>query len=177
MKRIAFALVGTLLIAGLSLAALKDQTYTGEITDSQCATMGSHAGMGKPAKDCTLACIQRGAKFVLFNAAAKTVYQLDDQRKPAQFAGVKGCCDWHSRRVDKDYSRYGDQICIVACFRGPELILARPHSRRSLSRRSSWAFAATMIVERLIATAPTLMGRSSPMRTKSPAATGMATRL
>jgi len=89
MKRIALALVGTLLMAGLSLAAPKDQTYTGEITDSACATMGSHAGMGKPAEDCTLACIQRGAKFVLFNATAKTIYQLDDQKKPAQFAGAK----------------------------------------------------------------------------------------
>ena len=89
MKRIALALVGTLLMARLSLAAPKEQTYTGEITDSACATMGSHAGMGKPAKDCTLACIQRGAQFVLFNAAAKTIYQLDDQKKPAQFAGAK----------------------------------------------------------------------------------------
>ena len=89
MKSIALALVATLLMAGLSLAAPKDQTYTGEITDSACATMGSHAGMGKPAKDCALACVQRGAKFVLFNAAAKTVYQLDDQKKPAQFAGAK----------------------------------------------------------------------------------------
>jgi hypothetical protein len=34
MKRMALALVGTLLMAGLSLAALKDETYTGEITDS-----------------------------------------------------------------------------------------------------------------------------------------------
>ena len=35
MKSIALALVGTLLMAGLSLAAPKDQTYTGEITDSE----------------------------------------------------------------------------------------------------------------------------------------------
>jgi hypothetical protein len=89
MKSIALALVGTLLMAGLSWAAPKDQIYTGEITDSACATMGSHAGMGKPAKDCARACVQRGAKFVLFNAAAKTVYQLDDQKKLEQFAGAK----------------------------------------------------------------------------------------
>ena len=76
MKRIALAVAGTLLMTGLTLAAPKDQIYTGEITDSACATMGSHAGMGKPAKDCTLACVQRGAKLVLFNVAAKTVYQL-----------------------------------------------------------------------------------------------------
>ena len=89
MKSTALALAGTLLMAGLSLAAPNDQTYTGEITDSACATMGSHAGMGKPAKDCALARVHRGAKFVLFNAAAKTIYQLDDQKKPEQFAGAK----------------------------------------------------------------------------------------
>jgi Protein of unknown function (DUF5818) len=89
MKRIALALAGTLVMAGLTQAAPKDQTYTGEITDGACATMGSHAGMGKPAKDCALACVQRGAQFVLLNATAKTIYQLDDQKKPAQFAGAK----------------------------------------------------------------------------------------
>ena len=47
----------------------------------------------------------------------------------------------------------------------------------SLTRRSSCAFAATIIAERLIATAPMLMGRSSLHRTKRPPATGMATRL
>ena len=45
MKSIALALVGTLPMAGLSLAAPKDQTYTGETTDSACATMGLHAGI------------------------------------------------------------------------------------------------------------------------------------
>jgi hypothetical protein len=30
-----------------------------------------------------------GSKYVLFNAAEKTVYQLDDQKRPEQFAGMK----------------------------------------------------------------------------------------
>src|SRR5579884_2244763 len=30
-----------------------------------------------------------GAKYVLYDAASKTTYQLDDQTKPAQFAGEK----------------------------------------------------------------------------------------
>jgi hypothetical protein len=47
----------------------------------------------------------------------------------------------------------------------------------SFSRRSNCAFAATMMVDRLIATAPTLMGKSSPHRTRRPPATGIATRL
>src|SRR5450759_1182853 len=50
-------------------------------------------------------------------------------------------------------------------------------SLRSFRRRRSWALAATMIVERLIAIAPTAIGRSMPHGTKTPAATGMATRL
>jgi type 1 fimbria pilin len=89
MKRIVLALAGVLLMAGLTLAAPKDQTFTGEVTDSACASMGSHAGMGKPAKECTLACVGRGAKLVLFDASSKTIYQLDDQKRPAQFAGAK----------------------------------------------------------------------------------------
>jgi hypothetical protein len=78
-----------LLVVTLGLCAQKDRSFTGEITDNECATMGSHAGMGKSPKECTLTCVQRGAKFVLFNAAAKTTYQLDDQKKPSQFAGSK----------------------------------------------------------------------------------------
>jgi hypothetical protein len=50
-------------------------------------------------------------------------------------------------------------------------------ARCSSSRRSSCAFAATMMVDRLIATAPRLMGRSNPQWTKRPPATGMASRL
>ena len=36
-----------------------------------------------------MGCVKNGAKYVLFNAASKTVYQLDDQKKPGQFAGAK----------------------------------------------------------------------------------------
>jgi hypothetical protein len=93
MKTRALGLVVTLLMfASVGFAANK--TYTGEIMDSACAALGSHEAMMKSnpkmtAKDCTLACVQHGSKFVLFNAATKTVYQLDDQKKPEQFAGAK----------------------------------------------------------------------------------------
>ncbi len=82
-----------LLAVGFSAAA--DRTYSGEITDSSCALMGSHDGMikgnasVKDAKTCTLACVKAGAKFVLYDAASKKVYKLDDQQKPVQFAGEK----------------------------------------------------------------------------------------
>ena len=101
MKSLMLSLGAVLLFVGVSIAAPKDSTYTGEIMDSQCAKMGSHAMMLKehgmagkendPAaeKMCTLDCVKAGGKFVLFNAASKTVYQLDDQTKPADFAGGK----------------------------------------------------------------------------------------
>jgi hypothetical protein len=50
-------------------------------------------------------------------------------------------------------------------------------SRRRRTRRRSWALTATTIVERLIAMAPTAIGRSIPHGTRTPAATGMATTL
>jgi hypothetical protein len=40
-------------------------------------------------KECTLACIKAGRKFVLFDAASKKYHNLDDQKKPEPFAGQK----------------------------------------------------------------------------------------
>jgi hypothetical protein len=93
------AVLFALTTMGTGIAAAKDQTFSGEIMDSSCADMGSHAMMLKghgmagkendPAakKMCTLDCVKAGAKFVLFNAQSKTMYQLDDQTKPVDFAG------------------------------------------------------------------------------------------
>ncbi len=97
-----WGVVVALALATVSFAAPKDETYSGEIADSQCAKNASHEmmlkkeGMGDkdPAdpmvkKMCTLNCVKMGGKYVLFNATKKTVYQLDDQTKPAEFAGAK----------------------------------------------------------------------------------------
>jgi hypothetical protein len=94
MKRLAFGFAATLVFLTVVGAATKNQTFTGEIMDSQCSAMGTHEQMIKTfenvttAKDCTLACVKAGGKFVLFNATTKTTYQLDDQHKTAQFAGA-----------------------------------------------------------------------------------------
>jgi hypothetical protein len=53
------------------------------------ARIDDEEGRPKSATQCTLACFKMGSKYVLFNAAEKTVYQLDDQKKPGQFAGEK----------------------------------------------------------------------------------------
>jgi len=101
MKKLVIGLVGSLMLLTVAFAAPKDSAYSGEIMDSQCAKNGSHdmmlkkEGMGnmigdpKAAMMCTTNCIKKGGKYVLFNAAKKTVYQLDDQQKPAEFAGQK----------------------------------------------------------------------------------------
>ncbi len=100
MKKVAAALAETLLLTLVSVAAPKSKTCTGEIMDSQCAMNSSHApmpkkeGMGdKDPNDamikeiCRKNCIRMGGKYVLYDSAAKKVYQLDDQTAPEQFAG------------------------------------------------------------------------------------------
>ena len=74
------------------LAADKSQTFTGEIMDQQCALLGGHSAMmnqGESAKDCANRCVSIGGKYVLFDSANKTIYQLDDQKKAQPFAGAK----------------------------------------------------------------------------------------
>ncbi len=61
--------------------------------DSKCATSGTHEPTmkkvdAKDARECTLKCV-RDASFVLYDPGTKTVYQLNDQEKPAPFAGQK----------------------------------------------------------------------------------------
>src|ERR1700680_1478740 len=69
------------------------KTFSGEIMDSQCASLGGHESMmnddSNTPKACTLACVKFGGMFVLYDATAKKTYQLDDQKKPEPFAGEK----------------------------------------------------------------------------------------
>lgn len=96
-RKIAIAATAALMLLGIGLTQAADRTFTGEIMDGACAKMGSHATMqkGKDATDpavkkaCTEACVKNGSKYVLYNATRKTIYQLDDQQKPADFAGQK----------------------------------------------------------------------------------------
>jgi hypothetical protein len=116
MRKIAVGAIATAMLFGTGFTLAKDQTYTGEIYDSQCAKNASHAmmlkkeGMGdKDPNDpmvkgmCTKNCVKMGGKYVLFNAAKKTVYELDDQQKPEQFAGqnvkVMGTLDQATKTI------------------------------------------------------------------------------
>lgn len=88
MRKFSMLFALSVVLAGVTFSAQQNTTtYSGEIMDSRCATMGGHSG--KEAKECTLACVSGGASFVLYSPIAQTVYQLDDQKKPAQFAGEK----------------------------------------------------------------------------------------
>lgn len=94
MRRITLALAALMIMGTGSLASSKVLTHTfrGQIMDSACAKMGDHDAGYKmtntnTAKDCTLACVKAGSKFVLYNSTTKRTYQLDNQQKPEEFAG------------------------------------------------------------------------------------------
>ena len=104
MKKFALSLTVLLMASSFSLATPKKvslhkgasgKAFLGEIIDSQCAMMGTHDPAGYKMtktdnpKDCTVACVKLGGKFVLYDAAKKATYQLDDQEKPKEFAGQK----------------------------------------------------------------------------------------
>ncbi len=93
------------LLASLSVFGQAPQTFKGEIIDSQCAALGGHQIMekqGESAKDCTNRCVNMGGKYTLFDPATKTAYQLDDQKKPAAFAGAKVTVTGTLNAIDQD---------------------------------------------------------------------------
>ena len=101
------AVLTLLLAAGAGLP--QSRSFTGEIMDSQCAGMHSHARMmqgmdAKDAKECTQKCVQQlGGKYALFDPTTNTAYLLDNQEKAAAFAGrkvtVKGSLDAASKTI------------------------------------------------------------------------------
>jgi hypothetical protein len=94
MKKPAIGLIVLLIMVGVGFAAQKDSTFSGEITDRYCAKANSHEMMMKrhnspTTKQCIPDCVKAGGAYVLFDAATKTIYELDDQQKPARFAEQK----------------------------------------------------------------------------------------
>ena len=88
MKKIAMSLSAMAMLFGMTVFAQSQRTFTGEIMDSNCAKTGAHHE-GMDAKACTAGCVKGGAKYVLYDASSKRTYELDDQAKPAAFAGAK----------------------------------------------------------------------------------------
>ena len=81
MKNIFRSICGIGLLAGLACLALAaDQTWTGQISDSMCGTshakmMAGHPGMSD--RDCTLACVKGGGKYVFVSDGK--VYNVANQ--------------------------------------------------------------------------------------------------
>jgi hypothetical protein len=99
MRKAAIWIFPILFLGALSLSTIAQQpnntpmSFTGEIMDNECAAAGSHTDMMKKegfktAKDCAQGCVRAGGQFVLLGLN-KTTYQLDDQEKPADYAGQK----------------------------------------------------------------------------------------
>ena len=90
-KRLTICAAALAMFLGGSVVAqqARSRSFTGEIMDSNCAKSGQHNPSMGGAKECTLACVKGGGKFVLYNPDTKAVYQLDDQSKPEAFAGAK----------------------------------------------------------------------------------------
>jgi hypothetical protein len=82
-----------LILAFITLAsaasAQSSQTFTGTITDSECANADhSLMRMGDTSADCVNACVDsHGATYLLFDG--KVAYALSDQKSPAKFAAKK----------------------------------------------------------------------------------------
>ena len=68
----------------------REKTVVGYVSDSMCGLDHSAMKMGED-KECTLKCVEGGAKFVLADRDHKTVYTLDAaaQEKAREFAGQK----------------------------------------------------------------------------------------
>lgn len=66
-----------LLAAGITVAAAKTQTFSGEVSDAMC---GAKHMMANKA-DCTRACISKGSKFAL--VVGDKVYTLQTTNKAA----------------------------------------------------------------------------------------------
>ena len=85
MKYLALSLLAVSSLSG----AQNTQTFTGTITDSECALAGhAQMRMGPTDPECVVACIRsHGALYVLHDG--KNAYVLSDQKTPEKFAALK----------------------------------------------------------------------------------------
>ncbi len=113
MKKTLMFLAVAVICVGTSFSAQKSATFSGDIMDSACAKGGAHNPAMGNAKACTEACVKAGSKYVLYDGTTKTVYQLDDQKKPDSVCGSQGKRYWHSRRRYQDDSRGQHQGRII----------------------------------------------------------------
>jgi hypothetical protein len=68
-------------------AQLMPETFKVTVLGDAQAGAANMSATTMTKKMCTENCVKMGGKYVLYSAAKKTVYELDDQQKPAEFAG------------------------------------------------------------------------------------------
>ncbi len=98
-----------LLTAAASVAAFAaDQTWTGQISDSMCGAshakmMAAHKDAKMTDRDCTLACVKGGGKYVFVQNGK--VYSISNQ----DFAGLQ---QYAGDRVRLSGEKTGDTITV-----------------------------------------------------------------
>lgn len=115
-SKIAVAIGASILPLCARLAAAKDQSFSGEIMDSACAKEGSHEAMMEKAGltdkgACVKACVTMAASTSCLTPPSKTIYELDDQTKPEEFAGknvkVAGTLDSATKTIHVESIKAG----------------------------------------------------------------------
>ena len=102
MKHLVLSLLAVASLSG----AQNTQTFTGTITDSECALAGhAQMRMGPTDPECVTACIRsHGASYVLHDGT--NVYLLSDQKTPEKFAArkvrVTGTLDARTKAIKVD---------------------------------------------------------------------------
>lgn len=89
-----FLALGSISLPAADNKSAASGVFTGQITDSICARSGSHADTMRLSKDmgttpfqCTLICVGKGAKYVLYDPKSKKTYRLSDQTQAGKYAG------------------------------------------------------------------------------------------
>jgi hypothetical protein len=102
-------LISTVLLVSLGLPA-EEKTWTGRISDSMCGlshtiTAAAHGGQATSDRECTLACIRNGGKYVLISDGQVYIISNQDFRALPDYAGLQvvltGAMDAHLSRVSK----------------------------------------------------------------------------
>ncbi len=99
-KRLLICAVALLIVASMSLAAGKEGSWTGWVTDTHCGAKGDSAKH----EACAKKCVDGGnGKYALYNPTDKKVYILDPQDKVTAHAGhhvtVKGTVEGDTIKV------------------------------------------------------------------------------
>jgi hypothetical protein len=100
-KALTRALVVVLAIGLASFAFAEAGSFSGWVTDSHCGAKGANASHASCATKCVK---EHGAKWALYDPAAKETYILSGKEDPSRFAGqevtVKGTLDKETKTIE-----------------------------------------------------------------------------